>query len=133
MADKEMTELDIYQTYMRNVRLTEEIQSDIIRGAKAGEDPFALLLMALKAIGLMTGTDILYKDVELSMRAIYGQALGMKGPVSIELANAKERLEKIRATMATCEPGENLERMKQAVKSHEALIARLTQQLEDQA
>ena len=78
-----------------------------------------------------TNTDILYRDVELSMRAIYGQALGMKGPVTIELGNARDRLVKIKKAMETCEPGENLERMKQAVKAHDALIARLEGQLAD--
>ena len=130
---EEMTELSVYQAYLKNVRLSEEIQSDIIRGAKAGEDPFSLLLKALRAICLMTNSDVLYKDVELSMRAIYGASLGQPGPIRIELANTEERLAKIRAAAAVTEEGETLERMKSAIKAHEALIQRLKGQLGEEA
>lgn len=135
MADKqeEMSELSVYKTYMHNVHLTEEIQSDIIRGAKAGEDPFSLLLKALRAICLMTGSNVLYNDVELSMRAVYGQALGLEAPTRIELANTEERLAKLKAALETCEEGDNKERMKQAIKAHEATIVRLKSQLGEDA
>lgn len=125
----EVSDLDVYKMYLKNVRLTEELQSDIIRGAKAGEDPFSLLLKAVKAISLMTGSDVLYRDVELSMRAVYGASLGEPGPIRIELANTQERLEKIRAAAAVTGEGDTLERMKQAIKAHEQAIARLKEQL----
>ncbi len=130
MAQEEMTDREIYRAYLDNTRKSEELQCEIMKGAREGEDPCSLLVKACRAISAMTGSEVFAQQVERSLLAVYGESLGMKMPLELELKEAQERLEKIRRAEEECTETELKDAMHNAVRSHEAKIASLKSKLE---
>ena len=124
-----LEELSAYQAYQRNVRRSETLQSEILRGAKAGESPFALLLKAAEAISAMTGDDVFLNEIRTSITAVYGWALGESAPLEMELEETRQRLEKITAAMAQTADVNLKHGMDLAARAHRAKIAELEQKL----
>lgn len=127
---EEMSDREIYRAYLNNTRASEELQCEIMKGAREGEDVCVLLLKACRAISAMTGSDTFAQQVERSLRAVYGEALEVRRPLEVELKEAEERLEKIRKAEADADESDLKEAMHNAVRSHEAKIRRLQQALE---
>ena len=127
---EEMSDREIYRAYLNNTRASEELQCEIMKGAREGEDVCVLLLKACRAISAMTGSDTFAQQVERSLRAVYGEALEVRRPLEVELKEAEERLEKIRKAEAEADESDLKEAMHNAVRSHEAKIRRLQQALE---
>ncbi len=125
-----MTDSQVYKAYLANVRASEEAQCEIMLGAREGEDPCVLLIKACRAISKMTNSDVFADQVERSIRAVYGESFGAEQPLEQEIAVAQARLEKIREAEAATEEGDLREAMHNAVRSHEARIARLQKKLE---
>ena len=121
-----MSEGNAWAAYIENTRKTEEIQSELIRAAKEGEDPALLLIRCSRALSLVTNNPLFAEEIERSMRAIHGHAFGEKALLADELASAKERLERIREAMEREEDLDLKEEMSQAVRAHERRIAELT-------
>lgn len=122
---EEKSDREIYRAYLDNTRKSEELQCEIMKGAREGEDVCVLLVKACRAISAMTGSNVFAEQVERSLRAVYGEALEVHRPLEVELKEAEERVEKIRAAEATCEESDLKEAMHNAVRSHEARIQHL--------
>ena len=127
---EEKSDREIYRAYLDNTRRSEELQCEIMKGAREGEDVCVLLLKACRAISAMTGSNVFAERVERSLRAVYGEALEVHKPLEVELKEAEERLEKIRKAEAACEESDMKEAMRNAVRSHEAKIRHLKEILE---
>ena len=130
-GDKALTDLEVYQTYLKRVRESEELQMQIIRGVREGEDCYHLLLLAARAISRMTGSNVLLDEVEKMVRSVYGEALGEKIPLEIEIQSTRERLEKIRKAAASADNLDLKDTMDLAVRSHEIRLKRLEQALRE--
>nr|CRY94008.1 hypothetical protein [uncultured prokaryote] len=65
--------LEVYRIYQENIRLSEQLQTEILNGLKAGEPMPGLFLKAAKAISLMTGNSAFYSQIEADMRATNGE------------------------------------------------------------
>lgn len=65
--------LAVYKEYQKNTLISSQLQTEIIKGAKAGEDIYSLFLKAVKVISLMTSNSVFYTQLEADIRAIYGQ------------------------------------------------------------
>ena len=124
---RDPTRMQAYQAYQQNIRRSEVLQSELIKGAKAGESPYRLLLKACEAISLMTGSDVLRKEVETSLLSVYGFSLGEKEPLQIELENTQRRLEQISEAMARTEDSTLRHGMDLAIRAHRKRIAELQQ------
>ena len=122
---------EIYAVYQRNTRLSEQLQEDVMRGAREGENVFSLLLKCAKAISLLTDSDVFYRQVEQSVTAVYGEALGESAPLEMELERTRERMQRIRAASETCENEELRQAMLNAVRAHEQRIALLEKRLQE--
>lgn len=61
-ASKERA-LAICKEYQEAIKRSEELQAGILKGARDGEDPRALLLKAAEAISLMTSNKVFYKQL----------------------------------------------------------------------
>ena len=123
--EKSLSELEIYQTYLQRVRESEELQMQIIRGVREGEDCYRLLILAARAISRMTGSNVLLDEVEKMVRSVYGEALGEKVPLEIEIEETRKRLERIRKAAASAETLDLKETMELAIRSHEARLKKL--------
>lgn len=117
--------LEVYRTYQENIKRSGQLQADILKGVKAGEDVCSLFLKADKAVSLMTSNTVFYSQIEADLTAIYGRGLLYKPPLKKELQEAQTRLNKLReAEQRETEP-DSLQRIRSAIKAHESKIAEL--------
>ena len=64
--------LEMYKDYQKNIRQAGQLQTELTKGARAGEPAYTLLLKAIKAISLMTGNKLFYSQIYKDLKAIYG-------------------------------------------------------------
>lgn len=128
-ADAKKMDIDrslaICKEYQQNIKTSSQLQTEILKGAKAGESVHSLLLKACKAISLMTSNSVFYSQLEGDIRAIYGQGLLDPLPLQIELQETQERLTRLREALNREIEPDAKERIQRAVKAHEAKIADL--------
>lgn len=128
-ADAKKMDIDrslaICKEYQQNIKTSSQLQTEILKGAKAGESVYSLLLKACKAISLMTSNSVFYSQLEGDIRAIYGQGLLDPLPLQIELQETQERLTRLREALNREVEPDAKERIQRAVKAHEAKIADL--------
>ena len=128
-ADAKKMDIDrslaICKEYQQNIKTSSQLQTEILKGAKAGESVYSLLLKACKAISLMTSNSVFYSQLEGDIRAIYGQGLLDPLPLQIELQETQERLARLREALNREIEPDAKERIQRAVKAHEAKIADL--------
>lgn len=128
-ADAKKMDIDrslaICKEYQQNIKTSSQLQTEILKGAKAGESVYSLLLKACKAISLMTSNSVFYSQLEGDIRAIYGQGLLDPLPLQIELQETQERLTRLREALNREIEPDAKDRIQRAVKAHEAKIADL--------
>ncbi len=128
-ADQRKREIDetarIYREYQQNIKLSGQLQTEILKGARAGEDIYSLFLKACKAISLMTSNTVFYSQLEGDIRAIYGEGLQNPAPLRKELTEVQGRLQRLREALERELEHDSRERIKRAVTAHENRIAEL--------
>ena len=128
-ADQNKAEIDrnleVYRTYQENIKRSEQLQSEILKGIKAGEDVYSLFLKAAKAISLMTSNSVFYSQIEDDTRSIYGRGLNYKPPLQNELQDTQKRLQRLLEAEQREADTDSRERIKRAVKAHREHIAEL--------
>lgn len=117
--------LAVYREYQKNIKLSGQLQTEILKGVKRGEDIYSLFLKAVKAISLMTSNTVFYSQLEGDIRAIYGQGLLDPLPLQIELQQVQERLTRLKEAEKREGEADSRERIKRAVQAHENRIAEL--------
>ena len=117
--------LEVYKTYQENIKTSSQLQTDILKGLKAGEDVYSLFLKAAKAIALMTSNSLFYSQAEADLIAIYGRGLQEKPPLQRELQEAQKRLQRLLEAEQREQPPDNRERIQRAIEAHRATIERL--------
>ena len=74
-ADRKKQDIDrslaICREYQQNIKTSSQLQTEILKGVRAGEDIYSLFLKAVKAISLMTSNTVFYSQLEGDIRAIY--------------------------------------------------------------
>lgn len=128
-ADRKKQDIDrslaICREYQQNIKTSSQLQTEILKGARAGEDIYSLFLKAVKAISLMTSNTVFYSQLEGDIRAIYGAGLQEAPALQIELQQVQERYKKLLEALEREPDGDSRERIKRAVKAHENRIAEL--------
>ena len=120
-----MSEPSAWAQYLENTRRTEELQSEVLRGAKSGEDPAQLLILCSKALSLVTNNPVFADEVERAMMAVQGHAPGDPALTRQELEETKARLERIREAYAAEQDLSLKEEMEQAIRWHEKRVKEL--------
>lgn len=77
--------LAIYIEYQQNIKTSSQLQTELFKGARDGDDIYSLFLKAVKAISLMTSNSLFYSPLEGDIRAIYGKGLKEAPAIDIEL------------------------------------------------
>lgn len=124
-AEKDRS-LEICRRYQENIRKSEQLQSEILKGARAGEDIYSLFLKAVEAISCMTSNPLFLSQIEGDIKTIYGRGLQEPAPLRLELRETQKRLDRLREAQQRETETDSLQRIAQAVKAHEARIAELT-------
>lgn len=128
-AEKERA-LAVYREYQKNIKLSGQLQTDILKGAKRGEDIYSLFLKAVQAISLMTSNTVFYNQLNDDIRAIYGAGLSEPQPLKLELEEVQTRLEKLReASKRETEPADSLQRIEKAIQAHEQRTTQLREMI----
>jgi hypothetical protein len=83
--------------YQNNIRASNELQTEIIKGVKEGGRVYILFLKAAKAISHMTSENEFYTQIEADIAAIYGSGLLEPEPLRMEFEAAGGRIAKLRA------------------------------------
>ena len=133
-ADAKKQDIDrslaIYQEYQQNIKTSSQLQTEILKGARAGEDIYILFLKALKAISLMTSNIVFYRETEENLKAIYGIGLQEKPPLQMELTAVEDRLFHLEeATLWST--GDELLRIQKAIQAHEKRATELKKMIEN--
>lgn len=132
-ADAKKQDIDrslaIYKEYQQNTKTSSQLQNDILKGLKAGEDIYSLFLKATKAISLMTSNSVFYRETEENLKAIYGIGLQEKPPLQMELATVEDRLFHLEeATLWST--GDELLRIQKAIQAHEERATEIRKTIE---
>ena len=90
---------EAYGEYQKNIRVAGQIRTEVFKGIRQGEDTNILLLKACKAISLMTGDSLFYKQVLEDMKAVKGKGLLEPAPLQIELEEVQTRLRNMRKAL----------------------------------
>ena len=123
-AEKERA-LAVYREYQENIKTSSQLQTDILKGARAGEDIYSLFLKAVKAISLMTSNTLFYTQLEGDIRAIYGRGLQEAPAIDIELEQVVGRYIKLLEALGRETDGDSKDRIKRAITAHENRIREL--------
>ena len=117
--------LEIYREYQDNIKRSGSLRTDILKGARAGEDIYSLFLKAVECISRMTSDKLFYSQIEEDIKTIYGRGLQEEAPLLLEIAETEERLYKLRQAQERETETDSRERIKKAVQAHERRIAEL--------
>lgn len=131
--EAEQRSLEVYKTYQENIKTSSQLQTDILKGVKAGEDVFSLFLKAAKAVSLMTSNTVFYSQIEADLTAIYGRGLLYKPPLQKELQEAQTRLQRLTEAEKRETETDSRERIKRAIEAHRRTIAELVTMIEQPA
>lgn len=123
--------LAIYKEYQSNIKVSSQLQTDILKGAKRGEDIYSLFLKAVQAISLMTSNTVFYSQLNEDIRAIYGAGLLEPKPLEMELEEVQGRLERlIEASKRGTETADSLQRIERAIQAHKQRATELKGMIE---
>lgn len=121
---------EVYKQYQQNKVRSGQLITDIIKGVKAGESMYKLLLKAVECISLMTGDSLFLTATREDIKSIYGAGLLEVEPLQAELEEVQRRLAKLeQAVMREGEPEDSKQRIQNAIKSHHARADQLKQLL----
>ena len=110
------------------IALADQLRAEVMRGLQCGEPVERLLLKAVQSMALKDNDTVSYPEAKKTLIAIYGDALGRPVPLQIELEETEQRLERLRKAYEEgegVEPYDVQERVKNAIRAHEARIALL--------
>lgn len=122
--------LEVYRTYQENIKTSSTLQTEILKGLKAGEDVYSLFLKAVKAISLMTSNGLFYSQTEEDLKVIYGRGLHEKTLPQIELQEVQERLQRLIEAEKREETSNSKQKIQRAIQAHENEATRLRGMIE---
>lgn len=117
--------LEVYKTYQENTRKSEQLQTEILKGLKAGADIYTLFLKAVDAISRMTSNTCFRSQIEEDLKSIYGAGLLEKPPLKLELEQTQTRLQRLTEAREREQSLDSKQRIAAAIKAHENRIAEL--------
>ena len=121
----------ICQEYLENVCATDELQTEILKGIKAGEDFYHLFLKAAKAISLMTSNPQFYTQIKRDCRSLYGGIFNKKEPLQEMLEETHQRMAQLEKAAAIESDIDARDRITRCIDAHRDRIQELEAQIRD--
>ena len=119
----------IFETYQKNIKATSQLQTEILKGVKSGEDIYSLFLKATEALSLATENRGFKDQIEKDLKTIYGLGLGEESPLEMELENTRNRLQKLRTAEEKVTDRAEKETLQKAIRSHQKREQELTDRI----
>ena len=120
----------ICREYLDNVSATDQLQAEILKGIKAGEDFYHLFLKAVKAVSLMTSNPQFYTQIKRDCRTLYGGIFNNKEPLVEMLEETRDRMEKLEKAAAVEADIDARDRITRCIDAHREKIAQLEAQID---
>ena len=117
--------LEVYKTYQENTIKSEQLQAEILKGARAGADIYTLFLKAVDAIACMTSNACFRSQIEADLKSIYGAGLLEQPPLKLDLEQSRARLQRLTEARDREQNQDSKQRIGAAIKAHENKIAEL--------
>lgn len=125
-------QMEVYRAHQDAIKRGELLMSEITKGITGGIEPARLLLMALECISCQTGeTRVFYEQNKQNLIAIHGAGLLEPAPLQMELDEVNKRLAMLTRPELDAEPEDSRERIRRAVKAHEARALLLEGRLQE--
>lgn len=122
--------MEIFREYQANTRASELKQAEILKGIRAGADPYDLLLKAVEAIAAMTHNELFFRQAKEDLIEIQGEALLEPAPIRWEIETVEHRLDHLKEALTGEEDEVRRRKLAGAVRAHEERIAQLRAKLD---
>ena len=122
--------LEVYRTYQENIKRSEQLQTEILKGVRAGTDIYSLFLKAVETISCMTSNGAFRSQIEGDLKSIYGAGLLEKPPLLLELEQVQTRLQRLTEAQGREKDPDSKQRIGAAIKAHQNRITELTALIE---
>ena len=119
----------ICHEYLENVCATDDLQMEILKGIKAGEDFYHLFLLAAKAISLMTSNSQFYEQIKRDCRSVYGGIFNQKEPLEEMLEETHHRMEQLEKAASVESDIDIRDRINRCIEAHREKIASLEEEI----
>lgn len=117
---------ELYQTYQEHQRKAGDIRAQLIKGTQAGENIVTLYLLAVEAIGYMTGDGAMLTEIKKNIEQVYAYTLGDPEAIAHQITEAQSRLQRLQNRLAEIgahDPGRPT--VLQAIRRHQERIEQL--------
>lgn len=104
------------ELFALNIKKSETARINITRGLALGENPFALLIIAIKCIADMSGDSTFYDVCCKSIQAVYGAGLEDRDYLKIKIAELEENILKITESMSRSDNEDTKKRLQLALR-----------------
>lgn len=117
-AEKERASV-ICREYQENIKLSDQLQAEILKGAKQGENIYSLFLKAAQVISLMTSNTEFCSQLSDDVRSVYGVGLSEPKALELELQAVQERLQRLREVSRREDAAGSSWEIGKAIRAHE--------------
>lgn len=117
-AEKERASV-ICREYQENIKLSDQLQAEILKGAKQGENIYSLFLKAAQVISLMTSNTEFCSQLSDDVRSVYGVGLSEPEALELELQAVQERLQRLREVSRREDAAGSSWEIGKAIRAHE--------------
>lgn len=88
--------------FAMNIRRSETARRDICRGLLLAENPFRLLMIAVKCIADISGDGTFFSSCQQSLENIYGAGLEDAQYIDHRVSELKQSIDKLERCLDTC-------------------------------
>lgn len=125
--------LQICREYQDNIKKIGSAQTFILKGIKAGENPYKLLLAACECIGRLTSNRAFKEQASADIEDIAGKGLLQPEALEIELEGIQRRLAMLTRPELEREPEDSRRRIATAIRAHRQRAGEIEKLLHDRA
>ena len=126
------TAADVYKKWQENDKRTKQLQTEILKGVRAGVGVYSLFLKAVEALSLTINNTVFYNQIAADVPAIYGIGLNEPEPLQMELEATQSRLEHLETALERETDSDSRSRIESAITQHKTRIDTLLQTIEKQ-
>lgn len=117
--------LEVYAHYQDNIRKTELLSTEILKGLQSGEPLAKLFLKVVRALSLCTNNKVEYDIVEDTLLTVYGLAFRDDEVMQLSAEKISNRLERLNVALNSVENESERCRIHQAIQAHQKALDKL--------
>lgn len=116
----------IYRKYQENIKKSELLQGELLKGVIAGEPIEILFLKACEVISVLTNNKLFYSEVKQNVKTVYGSGGPQGEPLlTLEFNETLERLSKLEQSLVSEGDPDARKRLEKTIKAHEKRLIEL--------